>query len=91
MKKVIVSGLAAAAVGVGIAVAGPPHADQDNICGPGGCFDHLGSGICDLIRRVSARASARWELWASSWRSSPYRLPYSSGSYSSACCVRCEK
>jgi hypothetical protein len=50
MRKAIVSGLAAAVVGVGIAVAGPAHADQDTICGPGGCFNQLGSGVCSLIK-----------------------------------------
>ena len=50
MRKAIVSGLAAAVVGVGIAVAGPAHANQDEICGPGGCFNQIGSGVCHLIK-----------------------------------------
>ena len=50
MKKSILGGLAAGAVALSLAVAGPAHANQDEICGPGGCFDHLGSGVCHLIK-----------------------------------------
>jgi hypothetical protein len=50
MKKSILGGLAAGAVALSLAVAGPAHANQDEICGPGGCFDHLGSGVRHLIK-----------------------------------------
>jgi hypothetical protein len=43
--------MAAAVMVVGAALGvGTAHADPDEICGPGGCFDHLGSSICNLIK-----------------------------------------
>jgi hypothetical protein len=48
-KRVLAKAAAVMATAAALSV-GTAHAGPDEICGPGGCFDHVGSGVCNLIK-----------------------------------------
>jgi hypothetical protein len=50
MKRIALGAAATILTAGALFGMGQARADQDEICGPGGCFDHLGSGVCNLIK-----------------------------------------
>jgi hypothetical protein len=50
MKKIAIGAAAAVLTAGALFGMGSARADQDTICGPGGCYSHLGSDVCGLIK-----------------------------------------